>query len=348
MSKPPPEPRDWSAASEALFRSARGEHAPSDAARERVRNALAQRLSEASNAPIAGADASLEAAGKSDVAISTLVKIGLGVALVVTGYLTLMRAVDSTKLVESKPASAAGVASTRASEHAPTTPAASSVVESDAARDSASARVESAGPARTARRSSERASPAMVVGRTRRSAESGPNRTAPEPEAPAVSAPLEVQEQATSTNRAAVRETPAVTEAVVLPPKAVVAEPEARTSGRAVSNAVPDPSDPRAELVFVRRIQSAMIDEEAQDVLELCAEHERRWPHGTFVQERDGLRAIASCESSARDATARAKQFVAAYPRGPLAPRVRKACGLQLKALAAGSGTSQFQETDSQ
>jgi hypothetical protein len=93
-----------------------------------------------------------------------------------------------------------------------------------------------------------------------------------------------------------------------------------------------DPSDPRAEIAFVRRIQAALRDANPRKALAMCAEHERRWPRGTFTQERDGLRAIASCRSDARDAPTRARDFFAAYPRGPLASQVRDACAMQLTA----------------
>jgi hypothetical protein len=101
--------------------------------------------------------------------------------------------------------------------------------------------------------------------------------------------------------------------------------------------------DARAELAFVRKMQAALRAGDADDVLELCAEHAQRWPHGTFVQEREGLRAIASCNTSAQGAEARAKSFLSKYPRTPLGPRVREACKLQLKAAgtpAAESGAA--------
>jgi hypothetical protein len=90
--------------------------------------------------------------------------------------------------------------------------------------------------------------------------------------------------------------------------------------------------DPRAELALVERIQVAMLNARPKTVLALCAEHERRWPNGTFVQEREGLRAIASCNTHVTAAESRARAFLANFPRAPLAPRVGEACAVQLKA----------------
>jgi hypothetical protein len=83
----------------------------------------------------------------------------------------------------------------------------------------------------------------------------------------------------------------------------------------------------RAELAFVARIRTALLGAKLQTVLSLCLEHEKRWPEGTFVQEREGLRAIASCGAGASGADIRARSFLDSYPRNPLAPRVRDACG---------------------
>jgi hypothetical protein len=74
------------------------------------------------------------------------------------------------------------------------------------------------------------------------------------------------------------------------------------------------------------RINAAMVAAKANVVLALCAEHARRWPEGTFVQEREALRAIASCDSRAGDASARARAFLTRYAHSSLAPRVRDEC----------------------
>lgn len=88
--------------------------------------------------------------------------------------------------------------------------------------------------------------------------------------------------------------------------------------------------DTRTELAMMKRIQAALRDADYSTVLELCAEHARRWPHGVFELEREGVRAIASCGDNSDDATLRAKGFLKAHPRAPVAMRVSAACAAQL------------------
>jgi hypothetical protein len=61
-------------------------------------------------------------------------------------------------------------------------------------------------------------------------------------------------------------------------------------------------------------------------ILALSQEHARRWPHGTFVQEREGLRAIAACQAHIPNALSGANKFSASYPRSPMLSRVHAAC----------------------
>jgi hypothetical protein len=93
-------------------------------------------------------------------------------------------------------------------------------------------------------------------------------------------------------------------------------------------------ADARAELAFVARINAAVRESTPQTVLALCAEHERRWPHGIFEQEREGTRAIASCSSKSPGAGARARAFLANYPRAAIAARVREECAPLLTATS--------------
>jgi hypothetical protein len=88
-------------------------------------------------------------------------------------------------------------------------------------------------------------------------------------------------------------------------------------------------ADARAELTLVERIQAALRAHQSSLALELCNEHERRWPRGTFVEEREGIRALVACGTRAKDADARARMFLAAHPHTPLAHRVAAACAVQ-------------------
>jgi hypothetical protein len=83
-------------------------------------------------------------------------------------------------------------------------------------------------------------------------------------------------------------------------------------------------------LAMMKRIQAALRDTDFPTVLTLCAEHARRWPHGVFELEREGVRAIASCGGNSDDAALRAKRFLKAHPRAPVAMRVSASCAEQL------------------
>jgi len=92
---------------------------------------------------------------------------------------------------------------------------------------------------------------------------------------------------------------------------------------------IADPQSSReahSELALLKRMQAALREGDFSTALASCAEHEQRWPHGTFEMEREGVRAIASCGANTADAPQRAKGFLAAHPHAPVAMRVRSAC----------------------
>ncbi|HKU38609.1 MAG TPA: hypothetical protein VJR89_10695, partial [Polyangiales bacterium] len=99
MSKKPMESDDWSGRSEALFRAARAEHAPSAADRARVRSALAQRLAGSAVAPATGDHAPVSSAdgGVGAAITGKVVKIGLGVACVVAGAVAFVSLGDAPR-----------------------------------------------------------------------------------------------------------------------------------------------------------------------------------------------------------------------------------------------------------
>jgi hypothetical protein len=391
VTKQPIESGDWSSASEALFRSARGAHGPNPRDRDRVRNALAQRLAEVSNAPIAGAVSRLSGATKSGVALSTLAMIGVGLVAVIAGLVVFLRTGDSSKHVDSIPGVPASAEAARIAERAAASPVAEAFPAVQPNSEPFAVAVKTDSAASAVRRARERASVAVGSARVQSGAKASEartrERTAARKDAPAPvlatddstalapaqssgsaartsaqssgSAARTSAQSSGSTGRASAQSSGSTarkpartagasatlntarveqdsTDRVAPGPeaedsaKATAAQTEQDSASRATANAQLDPSDPRAELFFLRRIQAALRAAEPREVLSLCAEHERRWPLGTFVQEREGLRAIASCQSNARDAGARASAFFVAYPRGPLAPRVRAACASRL------------------
>jgi hypothetical protein len=354
-----------------------------------VRNALAERLADASNAPVASGDAPAALFGKSasGAAISKLVKIGVGIAFVMAGAFAVLRASESKNRTESNPATPAPIAAAKKPpEHTPelarpsenSAPAPSDEPASAAVPSTQNAPPErvaakrtraqgaAANPARTAERSQPKptaAEPAReraASQATRAPVRTGESNAACTPratgaaglagatdtgaprgssaaaESVATAAPVRAASEPTpsasaSTNAAnrtpagpalAPREGPQPSAATT--PSKIPPRPAAQAAADDEESA-----DARAELAFVVRMNKAMQESKFRTVLTLCAEHERRWPKGTFVQEREGLRAIASCGSGTTGADGRARNFVAAYPRGPLAPRVREACASQ-------------------
>jgi hypothetical protein len=100
------------------------------------------------------------------------------------------------------------------------------------------------------------------------------------------------------------------------------------TAGRPPGSAAVAPAMPstRAELGCIERMQEALRAGDLGRALALSAEHQRTWPRGAFTQEREGVRAIAQCQSGTLGARAQARAFLARYPSSLLAGRVRAAC----------------------
>lgn len=322
MSKRPTEPDDWSRQSEALFHDARGTHAPTAADRARVRSALAHKLAAASGASSFGGDAEpgLAATGARHAALVNLVKVGLGVACVTAGAFAFMRAGDSQPH--------ATTSSTATQTSAPgAKPAQPARVPDVAARDAAG--TTHFAPAPPAALRSQGASPARPVAPRSRAQSTAAKVSESVPAPPPAPPPTLARRRAelAAVQPASVRERSSASESAS-PSSSAVAQDSA---GAGIAPAE-DAADARAELAFVARISAAERASKPRTVLALCAEHERRWPDGTFVQEREGLRAIASCNSDAVGADARARAFLARYPRGPLAVRVGDECASQLEA----------------
>lgn len=108
----------------------------------------------------------------------------------------------------------------------------------------------------------------------------------------------------------------------------------ARGSQRQIDrrNESAEASDGRAELALIERMQAAMRAAKATEALALVAEHAKRWPHGVFVEEREAVRAIASCTLRSADAATHAQVFLSKHRRAPTAPRVAEVCAPLLAA----------------
>ena len=343
-----PEDRDdcWSSESEALFRAARSDNAPSAADRERVRRVLAQRLADPR-----GTKGVRHAGARS----ARLLQLGVGLTFVVAAGLAVkhfrsarsVRAESTAVQVVAPPEPREGAQPTAADARVaqivlplPSTEAGSSV------RSRATHPVRASSSSRPARSHSSRVFGA--VDESARERAGFGNVIAQGPPLVAIpSSPVTSYQgsdgpaaRVAQDERAAEFSPPSAARAALALPTSVrrdgadgseiVKVKAARTQPTAAAQPEPSQSatDARAEVVFMRKIQAA----EPARALVLCAEHERRWAHGTFVQEREGLRAIALCTTAAKDSRLQARQFLERYPRSTLGPRVREACKLPLKA----------------
>ena len=324
MSNPPTETGACSREVEALFELGRAAYAPTDADCARVRSALARKLAEASvtgTAPVGLGN------GASGLTASHVVAVGIGVACLVVGALALMRAVDARQASTTAPRAvqtrAAGEpdSPTRAERVSPQPATVTAPPdEPEPVRAQGTAPVPSHARAFRARSATQKTTPSTAA----RSAAKAPVLAQA-----AVAARDAVSEPPVAARPSA--STPA-TSPEPQPTAADTAAPQARPQ-HSPTEAVPaeahNQGDARAELGLIARMHAALQQANPKLVLALCAEHERRWPHGTFVQEREGLRAVAACSAGAAAAGALARVFLSGYPRGPLSARVRDACGAE-------------------
>ncbi|OJY19966.1 MAG: hypothetical protein BGO98_01600 [Myxococcales bacterium 68-20] len=99
-----------------------------------------------------------------------------------------------------------------------------------------------------------------------------------------------------------------------------------------IRSAVSRPSKPapgddvEAELLLMTQAQRSLERSDPNGALATLAHHGRNHPHGVFAVEREGLRAIASCEAKRAEGRSLAERFVSHNPKSPLVTRVRAAC----------------------
>jgi hypothetical protein len=112
---------------------------------------------------------------------------------------------------------------------------------------------------------------------------------------------------------------------IAAPPKPVAST---RSPARVSPPSRPAGSDDDvdAELVVIARAQRALERGDAEEALVQLAHHGREHPKGALALEREGLRAIASCDAKRSDGRALATRFIAAHPTSPLVTRIRTSC----------------------
>jgi len=302
---------DWRDDSATLFRSARRAHDPTPADRAAFDRVLT-RIQDAAppSAPTGSGPASH---GATSAKLVQIAKVSLAVLGVVGAYFAFGRA-DSAPLASAPAAVTAGTAS-------PTPPPSAAPIDLQ--------------PTRVARREHESPTPEN----TRRSrASAGPQRPSKRAVAIVAEAPSSTPDdraasapQHSTTNTVASARAPArresslesnVQPAVAPATDPAIAAPQEASTELAVAS---------TELAVLKRMQAALRADDFTTALALCAEHRRRWPHGTFELEREGVHAIAACGVSSDDAVPLAKAFLAKHPRAAVAMRVSAACGIQLQ-----------------
>ncbi len=358
MSKSQIDRADWSSRSESLLVAARADHDATAGDRTRVAAALARRLAGgvAATLTVDGRAQAVAQKQASAITLASLAKLTVGVSLVVASTLAIMRTADESPappralpLAPSQPTQepAAGpAAQPRAIESAPSV-APTSIEGPRSARDivaAADTRLETNAETNADRKQRPPVRPPRArVSSAKRSA-SGSDAATRERATTLAAAGLTAAEGATSGEGAP---NPSESESKVStlaassrPESAALSQPaSAEQPVRPTVQAKAEPTrndeslDARAELALVERIHATMRASKPSAALALCVEHERRWPHGTFAQERDAVRAIASCDTKSTQANARARAFLAKYPSAPLAPRVATACAATLSAL---------------
>lgn len=136
--------------------------------------------------------------------------------------------------------------------------------------------------------------------------------TVPAPASPAAESPVALEPAAVTPEPP-----PAAASAQTPPHASPVAAPAAASSGA---------NDIEGELQLLTEAQQALKRGDPSAALVSLAKHGREFPRGALSVERDGLRAVASCEAKRPDGHALAERFLARSPRSPLVARVRAAC----------------------
>ncbi len=80
------------------------------------------------------------------------------------------------------------------------------------------------------------------------------------------------------------------------------------------------------ELGLVQRMAKAQPSGRNGEALALAREHEGRYPNGVFREEREAVRALATCAEGDEAKAGTLARFQRSFPSSPLLTRVKKAC----------------------
>jgi hypothetical protein len=131
-------------------------------------------------------------------------------------------------------------------------------------------------------------------------------------------------------SRAAASASPVValpdTTASAAPPATLVKPAVSLPSSKSTVSSI-DRSNPAEELPLVRAMQQALRAGSPSQALALAADHARRFPRGSLLEEREGVRAVAGCQLAPADARAPIlAAFTKRFSTSPYAARVKAAC----------------------
>jgi hypothetical protein len=316
---------DWSDDSATLFRGARRAHDPTPVDRAAFDRVLA-RIQDVAPPP-ATTGSGRAPYGATVTSLAQIAKVSLAVLGVVGAYFAFGRAEhDSVAAPASAP---------RASTSAAAPQPVPRVEAQVSATPPPSAEPDGLPPMRVARREDE--SPIREVPRRVR-ASTGRRPSSKIDDAIVAEVPSSTLEALSSTPEDSSASAPlrSATDAVAATREPTRRERSLESKVRPAVAPAPDPAiaqpqEPSSELAILKRMQAALRAADFTATLALCAEHQRRWPHGTFELEREGVQAIAACGVSSDGAATLAKAFLAKHPNAAIALRVSSACGKQLK-----------------
>lgn len=322
---------DWSNESASLFREARRAHDPTLAESARLASVLARiQAGNVESSFPANAGTDIAARGATSAMLRSIGSVSLGVVCIAT----LSLAVVQFNRHSPEPAHSAAPVPAAVASASP--PIAMQPVVVSASESSASVQTSAAqdrGPSRTRaqRRRSRAAAEKQRTSRIDVASVPEASSSAAQPDSASATAPERraTRQESVESGRP-VMPAAAQHQATRRPVSSEFTAREAVTEGVRKGDSA-RPKAPPTELAMMKRMQDALHEADFSAVFALCAEHARRWPHGVFELEREGVRAIASCGEHSDDAALRAERFLSAHPHAPVAMRVRAACAAELK-----------------
>jgi outer membrane biosynthesis protein TonB len=111
------------------------------------------------------------------------------------------------------------------------------------------------------------------------------------------------------------------------PPPSVVVAPKAQSKPK--PEPAPKPRTLADEVALIQAISTSLKQGAWKSVLKLVAEHERDFPNGQFVEERQAAKVRAQCRSGALDVGRKAaERFTTSWPTSIHRATIREDCGL--------------------